>query len=78
MSNIKIMGLLFSKQNLCTVADNKNESMGESNTVVSAFTMFRHLQQYCSHISKYDKQIEICFEKGENIDREGNKTNAGM
>ena len=24
-------------------------SMGESNTVVSAYTMYKHLQQYCSH-----------------------------
>ena len=23
--------------------------MGESNTVVSAYTLYRHLQQYCSH-----------------------------
>ena len=23
--------------------------MGESSTVVSAYTMYRHLQQYCSH-----------------------------
>ena len=27
-------------------------SMGESNTVVSAYTLYRHLQQYCSHLSK--------------------------
>ena len=26
-------------------------SMGESNTVVSAYTMYRHVQQYCSHPS---------------------------
>ena len=32
---------------------NTNISMGESNTVVSAYTMYRHLQQYCSHPSKY-------------------------
>ena len=25
------------------------KSMGESNTVVNAYTMYRHLQQYCSH-----------------------------
>ena len=25
--------------------------MGESNTVVSAYTMYKHLQQYCSHPS---------------------------
>ena len=25
--------------------------MDESNTVVSAYTMYRHLQQYCSHPS---------------------------
>ena len=25
--------------------------MGQSNTVVSAYTMYRHLQQYCSHQS---------------------------
>ena len=23
--------------------------MGENNTVVSAYTSYRHLQQYCSH-----------------------------
>ena len=27
--------------------------MGESNTVVSAYTLYRHLQQYCSHLSIY-------------------------
>ena len=27
--------------------------MGESNTVVSAYTLYRHLQQYCSHPSNY-------------------------
>ena len=32
--------------------------MGKSNTVVSAYTMYRHLQQYCSHPS-----IEIQFIK---------------
>ena len=30
---------------------NKDISMGESNTVASAYTMYRHLQQYCSHPS---------------------------
>ena len=25
-------------------------SIGESNTVVSAYTLYRHLQQYCSHL----------------------------
>ena len=30
--------------------------MGESNTVSSAYTMYRHLQQYCSHLS-------ICLER---------------
>ena len=33
--------------------------MGESNTVVSAYTMYRHLQQYCSHPSIY----RPCFVK---------------
>ena len=28
-------------------------SMGESNTVVNAYTLYRHLQQYCSHSSIY-------------------------
>ena len=27
--------------------------MGESNTVVRAYTLYRHLQQYCSHPSIY-------------------------
>ena len=27
--------------------------MGESNTVVSAYTLYRHLQQYCSLPLKY-------------------------
>ena len=27
----------------------KDLSMGESNTVASAYTLYRHLQQYCSH-----------------------------
>ena len=26
-------------------------SIGESNIVVSAYTMYRHLQQYCSYLS---------------------------
>ena len=26
-----------------------NKSMGKSNTVVSVYTMYRHLQKYCSH-----------------------------
>ena len=30
-------------------------SMGESNTVVSAYTLYRHLQQYCFHPSTYKK-----------------------
>ena len=34
--------------------------MGESNTVVSAYTMYRHLQQYCSHPS-ISAWIEICI-----------------
>ena len=25
--------------------------MGESNTVVSTYTLYRHLQEYCSHLS---------------------------
>ena len=34
--------------------------MGESNTVVSAYTMYRHLQQYCSHPSIYSQiQFDI-------------------
>ena len=28
------------------------KSIGESNTVVSAYTLYRHLQQYSSHPSK--------------------------
>ena len=27
--------------------------MGESNTVVNAYTLYRYLQQYCSHPSNY-------------------------
>ena len=27
--------------------------MGESNTFVSTYTLYRHLQQYCSHPSIY-------------------------
>ena len=30
-----------------------SKSMGESNTAVSAYKTYRHLQQYCSHPSKY-------------------------
>ena len=35
-------------------------SMGESNTVVSAYTMYRHLHQYCSHpsICIHDTELE--------------------
>ena len=36
-----------------------DKSMGESNTVVSADTLYRHLQQYCSHLSIY--QAEFCI-----------------
>ena len=31
--------------------------MGESNTVVSAYTMYRHLQQYCSHPLRETREI---------------------
>ena len=34
-------------------------TMGESNTVVSAYTMYRHLQQYCSHPSNYKNNVYI-------------------
>ena len=34
------------------------KSMGESNTVVNAYTMYRHLQQYCSHTSKFEWKME--------------------
>ena len=33
--------------------------MGESNTVVSAYIMYRHLQQYCSHPSICSVMAEI-------------------
>ena len=32
---------------------NIDKPIGESNTVLSANTMYRPLQQYCSHLSKY-------------------------
>ena len=35
-------------------------SMGESNTVVSAYTMYRHLQQYCSLPSIYIEIVTRC------------------
>ena len=31
--------------------------MGESNTVVSAYTLYRHLRQYCSHLLNYAHHI---------------------
>ena len=31
--------------------------MGESNTVVSAYTLYRHLQQYCSHPPTSDRRM---------------------
>ena len=31
--------------------------MGEINSVISAYTMYRHLQQYCSHPSNYNPDI---------------------
>ena len=34
--------------------------MGESNTVVSAYTLYRHLQQYCSHPSICAKFLHSC------------------
>ena len=37
----------------------KNILLNESNTVVSAYTLYRHLQQYCSHPSNYDQQ-NVC------------------
>ena len=39
----------FSKQCDSSVPTCKDTSMGESNTVVSAYTLYRHLQQYWSH-----------------------------
>ena len=38
-----------------------NTSMDESNTVVSAYTMYRHLQQYCSHPSIYREKIVLFY-----------------
>ena len=39
--------------------------MGESNTVVSAYTTYRHLQQYCSHPTinkqRYPKAKHLCW-----------------
>ena len=32
-----------------TTKDSLDITMGESNTVVTAYTLYRHLQQYCSH-----------------------------
>ena len=49
---------LFSKAVLVKVVRNLEVlliSMGESNTVVSAYTMYRHLHQYCSRPSIYTK-----------------------
>ena len=34
--------------------------MDESNTVVSAYTLYRHLQWYCSHPSIYVSPIQGC------------------
>ena len=33
--------------------------IGESNTVVSAYTMYRPLQQYCSHPLTYGHQLQM-------------------
>ena len=33
--------------------------MGESNTVVSAYTMYWHLRQYCSYSSKFQLVNDI-------------------
>ena len=35
--------------------------MGKKNTVVSAYTLYRHLQQYCSHPSVYSAVIGRSF-----------------
>ena len=41
--------------------------MGESNTVVSDYTMYRHLEQYCFHPAIYGLQyakkglLDICI-----------------
>ena len=35
--------------------------MGESNTVVSACTLYRHLQQYCSRQSNYEQVCKTIF-----------------
>ena len=32
--------------------------MGECNTILSAYTMYRHLQYYCSH-HRYGKEILV-------------------
>ena len=39
--------------------------MGESNAVVSAYTLYRHLQQYCSHpsissVNEYNSFLFFC------------------
>ena len=38
----------------CAIRSCIYDMMGESNTVVSTYTMSRHLQQYCSHPSNYE------------------------
>ena len=40
-------------ENDCESGPPEYNSMGESNTLVSAYTLYRHLQQYCSHPSIY-------------------------
>ena len=45
------IGLDLTQYTLNTARNLLLLSVGESNTVVSAYMMYRHLQQYCSHPS---------------------------
>ena len=42
-------------------------SMGESNTVISAYTLYRHLQQYCSHLLMCSLSKERAIPSSETI-----------
>ena len=36
-------------------------TMGESNTIVSAYTLYRHLQQYCFHSSNILRLFSLTY-----------------
>ena len=46
-----VEGQLFTKGQNFGLNQVESNLMGECNTIVNAYTLYRHLQQYCTHLS---------------------------